>query len=146
MSDKKLRYDNLYLDIAKRVAEMSHAVRAKVGCVIVFKDGTMSSGWNGMPSGMDNCCEHYEDAGLMGDSLVTNPEVSHAEENAISKIAKSHHSSNGATAYVTLEPCMHCAKLLYSAGITRVVIGEMYKSHVGTEFLRERGIEVSFLL
>lgn len=150
--DKHLRYDKLYMGIARQFANMSHAVRAKVGCVVLFKDGTISPGWNGMPSGMDNCCEKTVEHPIDHDErhfqtmLLTRPEVSHAEENAIAKIAKSHHSSAGATAYVTLEPCMHCAKLLYSAGITRVVIGEMYRDHAGSEFLLARGIEVSFLL
>lgn len=144
--DKFMHYDEFYMDIARRVAKMSHAVRAKVGCLIVLQDGTMSPGWNGMPAGMDNTCEHYEDAGMMGGTLVTNPEVSHAEENAIAKLARSTHSSNGATAYVSLEPCMHCAKLLYSAGIKRVVIGELYRNHDGTDYLRARGINVSILL
>ncbi|MFK5165391.1 deaminase, partial [Propionibacterium freudenreichii] len=74
------------------------------------------------------------------DTLVTNPEVSHAEENAIAKLAKSNVSSQGATAYVTLEPCMHCAKLLYSAGINRVVVKEPYTSHEGTMYLVKLGI------
>lgn len=136
------------MDIARRVAEMSHATRAKVGCVIVKGDLILSTGFNGMPAGMDNCCEHYEDAellgGMMGGTLVTNAEVSHAEENAIAKIARSTQSSEGATAYVSLEPCMHCAKLLYSSGIKRVVIGAMYKNHDGSEFLKDRGLEVCF--
>lgn len=144
---KQKRYDELYMDIAERVSEMSYAVRARVGCVILFKDGTMSLGFNGMPSGMDNACEHLEndDTFIPTKILVTNPEVSHAEENAIAKIAKSHHSSNGATAYITLEPCMHCAKLLYSAGISRVVYAEEYRNHDGVVYLKNRGIEVEKL-
>lgn len=114
---------------------MSHAVRKKVGCVIVKDGNIIAMGWNGMPAGMDNCCERDVDG-----TLVTRAEVSHAEENALAKIAKSNSSSLGATAYVTLEPCMHCAKLLYSAGITRVVVKEPYVSHEGTIYLVKLGI------
>jgi dCMP deaminase len=138
---KELRYDLLYMDIALRCAEMSHAVRKKVGCVIVRDNNILSFGFNGMPAGMDNRCEHKVfDHLTQQDKLVTNPEVSHAEENALAKIAKSNFSSLGATAYVTLEPCMHCAKLLYSAGINRVVVKEPYVSHEGTVYLTKLGV------
>lgn len=137
MQSKQYRYDSLYVDIARRVALMSYAVRAKVGCVIVRDSNILSMGFNGMPAGMDNCCEHEVDG-----VLVTNPEVSHAEENAIAKLAKSSTSCNMATVYVTMEPCMHCAKLIYSAGIGRVVYIDEYKSHAGVEFLKARGLVV----
>jgi dCMP deaminase len=142
---KQMRYDTLYMDIAKRVAQMSYAVRAKVGCVAVKDDNLIAFGFNGMPAKMNNVCEHYEDAGMMGGNLVTNPEVSHAEENLIAKIAKSSNSSEGATVYVTLEPCLHCAKLLYSSGITRVLYDEEYRTHAGAEYLKNRGVEITKL-
>lgn len=142
MSSKQNKYDRLYMDIAKRVALMSHAVRKKVGCVIVRDNNILAFGFNGMPAGMDNVCEHYEDAGMMGSSLVTNPEVSHAEENAIAKLARGTTSSANSTAYVTLEPCIHCAKILYNAGVIRVVVGEAYRSHEGTEFLIKQRVEM----
>jgi dCMP deaminase len=134
---KQRRYDELYMDIALRFAAMSHAVRKKVGCVIVLDNNILSFGFNGMPAGMDNCCENEVDG-----KLVTKGEVSHAEENAIAKLAKSNTSSVGATAYVTLEPCMHCAKLLYNAGITRVVIKEPYLSHEGTIYLTKLHVDM----
>jgi dCMP deaminase len=141
ISSKLRRYDALYMDIAKRVAQMSYAKRKQVGCVIVKDGNIISMGFNGMPAGMDNNCEHYDYSVSMDGDYVTNKEVSHAEENAIAKIARSSSSSDGATAYVTLAPCMHCAKLLNSAGIRRVVYGENYRQE-GVEFLIERGVTV----
>lgn len=141
MNSKLTRDDHIYMNITKEVSNFSWAVRKKVGCIIVQDTQIISTGVNGMPAGMDNCCEHLDEQG----NLVTNPEVSHAEENALMKIAKSHHSSLGATAYVTLEPCMHCAKLLYNAGLSRVVIGESYRNNDGTRYLEARGIHVVFL-
>jgi dCMP deaminase len=87
---------------------------------------------------MNNCCEDATADGM----LVTKPEVSHAEENALMKLAKNTMSADGATAYVTLEPCIHCSKLLYNAGIRTVVFQEKYKEPVGTNFLRSLGITV----
>lgn len=129
------------MDIASRVAEMSYAVRRKVGCVIVKDGNIISMGWNGMPAGMTNNCEWHE---MVGEdfNLVTRPEVSHAEENAIAKIAKSNTSSLDATLYVTTEPCMHCAKLIYSSGIKQVIFRDEYKIHDGTKYLREQKIDV----
>jgi dCMP deaminase len=132
------------MDIAKRCAEMSYAVRKKVGCVIVKDGNIIAMGWNGMPAGMPNECEYKKiDPKTFNDELVTNPEVSHAEENAIAKLARGTTSSANATAYVTLEPCIHCAKILYNAGIIRVVVGEAYRSHEGTEFLIKQRVEMA---
>ena len=165
MTYKEVRYHKFYMDLALRVAEMSYAVRRKVGCVIVKDDNILSFGWNGMPAGMDNVCEykqydlsrdfngnhfpdHEEEYPFINDKkerykLVTNIEVSHAEENAIAKIARSNQSSHGATAYVTLEPCMHCAKLIYSAGIEQVYIRELYTDHTGADYLISCGVNVN---
>ena len=139
---KQTLYDNLYMAIAKQCATMSHAVRSKVGCVVVNDDNILSIGWNGMPSGMTNVCEHpgYDEGG--DPILVTKKIVLHAEENAISKIAKSTQSSQGATAYLTLTPCINCAKLLYTSGIKRVVYGEVYRNTDGADFLQDRGLVV----
>lgn len=139
MNEKEKRYHHLYMDVATRVAEMSYATRRKVGCVIVKDGNIISMGWNGMPAGMDNSCE-YMDEGV--GEMVTRPEVSHAEENAIAKLAKSGVSSDRATAYVTLEPCIHCAKLLFNAGIRTVVMHELYKNHAGTAYLHERQVRI----
>ena len=111
-TDKEIRYDNFYMDVAVRTAEMSYARRKKVGCVIVKDGNIISLGWNGMPSGMDNNCE------VEGDGVLhTRYEVSHAEENALSKLAKRGGGADGSTVYNTYEPCLQCAKLMYSCGV-----------------------------
>ena len=78
--------------------------------------------------------------------IVTKPYVLHAEANAITKIARSNNSSDGATMYVTASPCIECAKLIIQAGIKRVVYSEKYRLEDGIELLKRAGIEVVFVL
>jgi dCMP deaminase len=137
--------DMLYMDIAARVALMSHAERTKVGCVIVKGDNILAMGWNGMPSGFSNSCEMPKQVYTNGKTYidyVTMPEVLHAESNAIAKLARSTVSSVGSTAYVTLSPCMDCAKQLYQAGITRLVYRDEYRDLSGLHFLKDACIDV----
>jgi dCMP deaminase len=94
----------------------------------------ISDGFNGTPSGFDNCCEDEE-----GKTLWY---VLHAEANAITKVAKSTHNAKGATLYITLSPCKECSKLVHQAGIKRVVYINQYKDDSGLHFLREAGVEV----
>lgn len=137
---KQKRYDNLYMDIADRVACMSYARRKQVGCLIVKDGRIISMGWNGTPSGDPNECEHTLDDG----SLITKPEVLHAEANALSKLNKSTDSSSGATMYVTCSPCLLCAKQILSCGITEVVYKEYYVNSIGDgiNFLKDRSVSV----
>lgn len=131
---KQLRYDKAYLRMAKTWSELSHCVRKQVGAIIV-KDGMIiSDGYNGTPSGFDNCCETSE-----GDTLWY---VLHAEANAILKVAKSTHNSQDATLYLTLSPCKDCSKLVVQSGIKRVVFMDLYKDSSGIKFLKEAGVEV----
>ena len=131
---KQLRYDKAYLRMAKTWSELSHCGRKQVGAIIV-KDGMIiSDGFNGSPSGFDNCCETSE-----GDTLWY---VLHAEANAILKVAKSTHNSQGATLYLTLSPCKDCSKLVVQSGIKRVVFIDLYKDSSGIKFLKEAGVEV----
>lgn len=139
-------FDKQYLKIAKLWAENSYARRNKVGAIIVKDNMIISDGYNGMPSGFDNCCEDEihmfrpEDGECV--ELKTKPEVLHAEANAITKLAKSTQSSDGATLYVTLSPCLDCAKLIIQSGIRKVVYGEIYRSDAGLKLLEKAGIEV----
>jgi dCMP deaminase len=120
-------------------AELSRAKRKKVGCLIV-KDGTIiSDGYNGTPSGFDNNCE-YRDPKSFDEELITKPEVIHAESNAITKLAKSTQSSDGSTMYITISPCVGCAKLIIQSGIKRVVYGEVYRNEDGINLLNEAKI------
>lgn len=138
--DKQKRYDNLYMDIAERVACMSYARRKQVGCVIVKDGQILSMGWNGTPSGDPNECEILQPDG----SLTTKPEVLHAEANALSKLAKSTESSKGAVMYVTCSPCRECAKQILSCGITEIVYKEFYVNSIGdgVDFLASRNVTI----
>lgn len=133
--------DSLYMDITSRVAQQSYAVRLKVGAVVV-KDNALFVGYNGTPSGMDNTCEeaYYDREGTL--SLKTKSNVVHAEENCLGKMLKAGYSSKGATIYIEYSPCIYCAKLIYNAGITRVVYRELYHSADGIEFLKQCNIMV----
>lgn len=139
---RRLDYDVTYMKMACNLKSLSFAVRSKVGCLIVSKnDQIISQGYNGMPTGFSNICEHTNE----NDELVTNDEVLHAESNAIAKCAKFCVSSEGATAYVTLSPCLQCAKLLLQAGIKRVVFCEEYRDLSSLKFLVKGGILVQKL-
>lgn len=152
----KQKYVDLYMDFAERVAELSYAERKKVGAVIV-NDDTVVYGYNGTPKGWDNCCEDKEytydardvDAGWSYDSetkqywrLKTRPEVLHAESNAVGKLARSVVNGKGADLFVTLSPCLECAKLIHQTGIKRVFYREGYRTNEGINFLQRSGIEV----
>ena len=141
----KQKYIDLYMDWARRCAELSHAHRLHVGAVVVKDDTVISYGYNGMPAGWDNTCEDtvYQQDGTS--SLKTKPEVLHAESNAIAKLAKSHNSGLGADIFVTHSPCLDCAKLIYQSGISRVWYGSQYRDTAGIDFLRKSGIEVNKL-
>ena len=93
----------------------------------------ISDGYNGTPSGFENVCED--------ENNLTKPYVLHAEANAITKIARSNNSSDGATMYVTASPCIECAKLIIQAGIKRVVYSEHYRLEDGIELLKRAGID-----
>lgn len=137
----KQKYIDAYLDIAHRVAELSHARRLKVGAVIV-KDDVITYGYNGTPSGWDYDCEDeiFQQDGTSG--LKTKSEVLHAESNAVSKIARSTVSACGADMFVTHSPCIDCAKMIYQAGVRRVFYSTDYRSRDGVEFLEKSGVEV----
>jgi dCMP deaminase len=120
--DRFQRHHKFCLDIAVRSAEMSHAQKRKTGCVIVANQSIISHGWNGMPTGYDNGCE----AMTAGMALETRPEVLHAEENAIGKVAASTQSCRGADLYVTYAPCTRCARLIWRAGIRNVYYLDPY--------------------
>ena len=135
-------FDVAYMKMAMAMAELSYAQRKKVGCIIVSaEDQVISQGFNGTPSGMDNCCEET----LPDGTLKTLPWVLHAEANAISKCAKYGSTTKGATVYVTLSPCIECSKLIIQAEIERVVYLEDYRDNSGPNLLRKCGITVEKL-
>lgn len=137
MQQKKTRYDNLYMSIAENVADMSHATRLHVGSVIVKDDNIIGYGWNGMPTGWENICEH-----MVNGELKTRPEVLHAESNAIAKLARSTNSGVGASIYITHAPCIECSKLIHQAGINSVYYRNQYRNDDGVKFLEKCGIGI----
>ena len=125
--------DRRYLRMAAIWAENSYCQRRKVGAIIVKDSMIISDGFNGTPSGFENVCED-EDG-------VTKPYVLHAEANAITKVARSNNSSDGATLYITASPCVECSKLIIQAGIKRVVFNELYRITDGIDLLERAGVE-----
>jgi dCMP deaminase len=157
------------MDVAQRTAELSRAVRLKVGAIIVKDDRIISLGFNGTPAGWDNCCEvaelappgaeDLENYPLEGNfysqsvdhivatryRLKTRPEVLHAEMNALMKLARSHESGQGASMFVTHAPCMDCAKGIYQAGIQELYYSEEYRSRDGINFLNQCNMPLHFI-
>ena len=127
------KFDHSYLEMAEIWAQNSYCKRRKVGALLVKDRMIISDGYNGTPSGFENICE--EDG-------VTKPYVLHAEANAITKVANSGNSSEGATLYVTASPCLECSKLIIQSGIKRVVYRDEYRLTDGIDLLRRAGIEV----
>lgn len=139
----KQKYIDLYIDWAKRTAQLSHARRLQVGAVIVKDDSVISYGYNGMPAGWDNNCEDLVHRIAEEPVLKTKPEVLHAESNAIAKLAKSNNSGLGADLFVTHSPCIECAKLIFQSGIRSVYFNQNYRDNAGIEFLQKSGVEVN---
>lgn len=168
---RKIEYDCVYMEMAISMSKLSYAIRSKVGAIILSKNGQIiSQGFNGTPSGQDNCCEevqcnckwvhgccknsepidkilkHKNCVEFCKDceyvKLVTKPEVLHAESNAITKCAKWYNTTDGGTIYVTLSPCFDCAKLIIQSGIKRVVFLDLYRKTDGLDYLVSSGINV----
>ncbi|MBP5172361.1 MAG: dCMP deaminase family protein [Bacteroidales bacterium] len=127
------KFDERYLEMAEVWAKNSYCKRRQVGALLVKDRMIISDGYNGTPSGFENQCEDEND--------VTKPYVLHAEANAITKVAKSGNSSEGATLYVTASPCMECAKLIIQSGIKRVVYKDLYRITDGIDLLKSANIE-----
>lgn len=137
MDEKQTKLDQRYMRMARIWAENSYCERRKVGALIVKNKMIISDGYNGTPSGFENKCED--------ENFQSKPYVLHAEANAITKVARSHNSSDGATLYVTASPCIECAKLIVQSGIKRVIYGEEYRIMDGVDLLKKAGIEVLLL-
>ncbi|MFT6869776.1 MAG: dCMP deaminase [Paraglaciecola sp.] len=138
MTEKKqLKYDRAYLKMALEWGKLSHCKRKQVGALIVKDRMIISDGFNGTPTGFDNCCENKEGN--------TKWEVLHAEANAILKVASSTQSAKNATLYITLSPCTECSKLIHQSGIKRVVYAKAYKDTSGLYFLEKAGVELNYL-
>ena len=157
----KDKFVNAFMDVAERFSKLSSAKRLQVGAIIVKDDRIISIGYNGMPSGWDNNCEatiFVTKAEAQGYDMVaqgytetekgnwtrlkTRPEVLHAESNALAKLARSSESGEGATMFITHQPCLDCAKLIYQSGISIVYFKEPYRLDTGLDFLQKSNVEV----
>ena len=134
MSGEITKFDIAYLRMAKEWAKLSYCERKQVGALIVNNRTIISDGYNGTPSGFENCCEDEEGK--------THWYVLHAEANAILKLANSTQSCQGATLYLTLSPCKECSKLVHQSGIKRLVYIDAYSDDSGLKFLEEAGVEI----
>lgn len=133
-NNKQFLLDQRYLAMARVWSQNSYCKRRQVGALIVHNKMIISDGYNGTPSGFENECEDCENK--------TKSYVLHAEANAITKVARSNNSSDGATLYVTASPCIECAKLIIQAGIKRVVFIEKYHTEDGIQLLDRANIEL----
>lgn len=133
----KGKFIDLYMRIAETVAETSSAKKLKVGAVCVKDHRILSIGYNGTPPDYDNNCEHETENGL-----TTRPEVIHAEQNAIFKMARDGQPALGATMFITHAPCIECAKAIKTCGINTVYYRNAYRSTEGLMFLHDLGVDI----
>lgn len=133
---RQSEFDIRYLEMARIWSKNSYCKRRQVGALIVKDRMIISDGYNGTPEGFENICED--------ESGKTKAYVLHAEANAITKVAKSNNSSDGATLYITTSPCVECAKLIIQSGIRRVVFCDTYHTDEGVKLLERANIEVEF--
>jgi dCMP deaminase len=148
----KEKWVSAFMDTAERFAQLSSAVKLKVGSVVVKDNRIISIGYNGTPVGWDNNCEKVVDVDVkdprynynnFSKELITKDEVIHAEANAITKLARDGESGAGSTLFCTHAPCVQCAKLIYGAGITSVYYRNQYRNEDGLEFLKKCKINVN---
>ena len=136
----KEKFVKLYLDIAKRISKMSYAIRNQVGCLIVKNNNILSFGYNGTPTGFDNCCENKNEL----NELTTKSEVIHAEINAISKAASEGISIKESDLFITLSPCYECAKALIQCKIKNIYFINLYRDVKPLEMLEKAGINIYY--
>jgi dCMP deaminase len=134
----KQKWIEAFMDTAERFARLSSATKLQVGSVIVKDNRILSIGYNGMPAGWTNDCEFTNEDNY----IETKQEVIHAEANAIIKLARDGESGKDSTLFITHAPCIHCAKLIYGAGISKVYYRDTYRDEFGIEFLQKCGIDV----
>lgn len=147
-----ISWDETFLKIADLISEHSKCAKVKVGAVLVKDKRILSCGYNGTPTGAENCCDvftgkDFNDPKVREEhhNFAVKNEV-HAEQNAIAFAAKNGININGSTIYVNLQPCYECSKLIVASGIKRAVFNKMYDRADGSvEFLKQSGIEVDFL-
>ncbi|MGQ0829780.1 MAG: deoxycytidylate deaminase [Bacteroidota bacterium] len=144
----KPSFDEIYMDLAEKLAMRSHCVKAKVGAVLTKDTRIISLGYNGPPAGTHNCDEVWPEEGCPRDSKGSCSLALHAEQNAILYATKNNISMEGATLYITLSPCIACARVIFTIGIKKVYYLNSYAvfknipSDEGVDFLKKFGVEV----
>lgn len=142
------RFDDIFMDLAVNLAKRSHCIKAQVGAVLTRDTRIISIGYNGPPAGTHNCDEEFSETGCPRDSKGSCSLALHAEQNAILYAAKNGSQIEGSTIFVTLSPCIACARIIYSMKIERVVYLNSYAeykgipSDEGVDFLRRFGVSV----
>jgi len=144
----KPSFDEIYMDLAQKLAKRSHCVKAQVGAVLTKDTRIVSLGYNGPPAGTHNCDEEWPEHGCARDSKGSCSLALHAEQNAILYATKNNVSMQDATLYVTLSPCIACARVIFTTGIKKVFFKDSYAkfkglpNDEGVDFLRRFGVEV----
>jgi dCMP deaminase len=144
----KLSFDDIYMDLAQNLSRKSHCVKAKVGAVISKDTRIVSLGYNGPPAGTHNCDQEWPVDGCARDRKGGCSLALHAEANAILYASKNQITMEGATLYVTLSPCIACAKIIYTTGIKKVIYLDSYAAfkgidvEEGIDFLTKFGVSV----
>ena len=144
----KPSFDDIYMDLASTLAKRSHCVKAQVGAVLTKDTRIVSLGYNGPPAGTHNCDLEWPKEGCPRDSKGSCSLALHAEQNAILYAAKNSMSMEGTTLYVTLSPCIACARVIFTTGIKKVFYKDSYAafkglaSDEGVDFLQKFGVEV----
>ena len=145
----KPSFDKIFMDLAADLAQRSHCVKAQVGAVLTKDTRIISIGYNGPPAGTHNCDEEWPETGCPRDSKNSCSLALHAEENAILYAVKNGASLEGSTLYITLSPCLPCARIIYSSGVKKVFYLNSYaeykglSSDEGVDFLNKFGVEAS---
>jgi dCMP deaminase len=143
----KLSFNQIFMNLASDLAKRSHCVKAQVGAVLTKDTRIISVGYNGPPAGTHNCDEEWPETGCPRDARGSCSLALHAEENTILYAVKNGARLEGATMYTTLSPCLPCARLIFSAGITKVYYQHSYAqykglvSDEGVDFLNRFGVE-----
>jgi dCMP deaminase len=144
----KPSFDEIYMELAQNLSRKSHCVKAKVGAVLTKDTRIVSLGYNGPPAGTHNCDEVWPETGCPRDSKGSCSLALHAEQNAILYASKNNVAIEGCTLYVTLSPCLACARVIYTLGIKKVIFLSSYAdfkglpTDEGVDFLRKFGVDV----
>jgi dCMP deaminase len=144
---KRPEFDQIFMELAVNIAKRSHCVKRHVGAVLTKDTRIISIGYNGPPAGTHNCDEEWPETGCERDSRGSCSLALHAEQNAIIYAINNNATVEGSTLYLTLTPCLACARMIYSSGIKKVIYLKSYAEYKGLpkdegiDFLERFGIK-----